>query len=115
VVEQLSLGSSLSMRSFARLGSCVSVSNATQAGCSSLALDVVMGSSISVRGPTEMSLTLSLCGSETVRVSLSVHEFVSFGGSFVSIKGITKGGGMSSVAAPAIFGVTRVQHDGLWF
>lgn len=27
VVEQLSLGSSLSMRSFARLGSCVSVSN----------------------------------------------------------------------------------------
>jgi len=102
VLDFLHLGSSLSLRSFVRAGSAVSVLGVSRFGSSMSVLDFVhLGSSLSLRSFARASSAVSVLGVSRFGSSMSVLDFVHLGSS-LSLRSFAR-----ASSALSVWGVSR--------
>jgi hypothetical protein len=85
VLDFVCFGSSLSMRSFSRIGSSVSILGCTFAGsCRSLSVVkfTIAGSAISIRSTTRLSSSTSIMGHSALGSTLSLRASMRTGSGF---------------------------------
>lgn len=119
VLDMLHLGSSMSLRSFSRVASSLSIIGTTRFGASFSVVDYMnVGSSMSMRSIFRVGSTLSISGSEVSDVPFvlyqpfSIKEMVHFGSSF-SLYGALRLGSTLSILCSTNLGSTLSLRSGL--
>jgi len=103
VLDFFHMGASLSMRSFARVGSCVSVFGKSRISSAMSVLDCTkFGSSLSLRSFARHGSSLSLFGEVRMGSAISLLGFANFG-STLSLRGFGRVG-----SALSVMGITRM-------